>query len=81
MLGGVQWTLANAGKFSLPLLLLHGKEDEIAYPTSSTEFAAPLKEKCTLVLWEGAYHELHNEPEKDEVLKTMTLWMDARLHE
>ncbi|MBM4427117.1 MAG: alpha/beta hydrolase [Chloroflexi bacterium] len=81
MLGGVQWTLANAGKFSLPLLLLHGKEDEIAFPSSSIEFAAPLKEKCTLVLWEGAYHELHNEPEKDEVLKTMTLWMDARLHE
>jgi alpha-beta hydrolase superfamily lysophospholipase len=81
MLGVVHWTLKNAGKFSLPLLLLHGKEDAIAFPSSSMEFAASLKEKCTLVLWEGAYHELHNEPEKDEVFKTMTLWMDARLHE
>lgn len=81
MVGVTAWTLAHAGEFSLPLLLLHGKEDSIAFPSSSTEFAAPLKEKCTLVLWDDAYHELHNESEKDKVFKTMTLWMDARLRE
>ncbi len=81
MIGVTAWTLAHAGEFSLPLLLMHGKADTLAFPSSSTEFAAPLKEKCTLVLWEDAYHELHNEPEKDEVFKTMTLWMDARLRE
>jgi alpha-beta hydrolase superfamily lysophospholipase len=81
MLGVTKWTLQHAGEFPRPLLLLHGKEDPIAFPAGSTEFAEPLKEKCTLVLWEGAYHELHNEPEKAEVFKTMTLWMDARLRE
>lgn len=81
MIGVTSWTLSHAGEFSLPLLLLHGKADAIAFPSSSTEFAAPLKEKCTLVLWDDAYHELHNESEKDKVFKTMTLWMDARLHE
>jgi acylglycerol lipase len=81
MLGVTKWMLANAGDFSLPLLLLHGKSDEIAYPSSSTEFAAALKDRCTLVLWDGAYHELHNEPEKLEVFKTITMWMNARLRE
>jgi alpha-beta hydrolase superfamily lysophospholipase len=81
MIGVTSWTLAHAGEFSRPLLLLHGKADAIAFPSSSTEFAAPLKEKCTLVLWDDAYHELHNEPEKNEVFKTMTSWMDARLRE
>lgn len=81
MVGVTTWTLAHAGEFSLPLLLLHGKADMLAFPSSSIEFAAPLKEKCTLVLWDEAYHELHNEPEKNEVFKTMTLWMDARLRE
>ncbi len=81
MIGVTSWTLAHAGEFSLPLLLLHGKADAIAFPSSSTEFAAPLKDRCTLVLWDDAYHELHNEPEKNEVFKTMTLWMDARLRE
>lgn len=81
MIGVTNWTLAHAGDFPLPLLLMHGKADAIAFPSSSTEFAASLKEKCTLVLWDGAAHELHNEPEKGEVFKTMTLWMDARLRE
>jgi alpha-beta hydrolase superfamily lysophospholipase len=81
MIGVVAWTLAHASEFPLPLLLLHGKADKIAYPSGSTEFAAALKDKCTIVLWDDAYHELHNEPEKEKVFKTMTLWMDARLHE
>jgi acylglycerol lipase len=81
MLGVTSWTLTHAGEFSLPLLLLHGKADAIAFPSSSMEFATPLKEKCTLVLWDDAFHELHNESEKGEVFKTMTLWMAARLRE
>jgi len=81
MTGVTGWVLAHASEFSLPLLLLHGKADVLAFPSSSTEVAAALKEKCTLVLWDDAYHELHNEPEKEEVFKTMTVWMDARLHE
>lgn len=79
MVGVTSWTLAHAAEFSLPLLLLHGKADVLAYPSSSMEFAASLSGKCTLVLWENAWHELHNEPEKEEVFKTMTLWMNARL--
>jgi acylglycerol lipase len=81
MVGVTGWTLAHAGEFALPLLLMHGKADVLAFPSSSIEFAAPLKGNCTLALWDNAYHELHNEPEKEEVFKTMTLWMDARLRE
>jgi acylglycerol lipase len=81
MLGVTHWTLEHAGEFPLPLLLMHGKGDMIAFPSSSVDFAAPLKNKCTLMLWDGGYHELHNEPEKEEVIKTMSLWMDARLRE
>lgn len=80
-LGVNKWILEHADDFSLPLLLMHGKNDKLAFSSSSIEFATPLKEKCTLVLWDGAFHELHNEPEQIEVFKTMTLWMDARLRE
>lgn len=81
MLDAIAWTLNHAGEFPLPLLLMHGKSDEIAYPAGSIEVAGALGERATLILWEGAYHELHNEPEKAEVFKTMILWMDARLRE
>jgi alpha-beta hydrolase superfamily lysophospholipase len=81
MLDVTQWTLDHASEFPAPLLLMHGKEDPVAFPSSSTDFAAPLKDKCTLMLWDGMYHELHNESVKAEVFKTMTIWMDARLKE
>jgi alpha-beta hydrolase superfamily lysophospholipase len=81
MLGVTKWTLAHAGEFSLPLLLMHGKADAIAFPTGSMEFAAALKDRCTLFLWEDAFHELHHEPEQAEVFNTILIWMDARLRE
>jgi len=81
MLGVTKWTLENAGDFPLPLLLMHGKKDAIAYPSGSIEFAAALKDRATLVLWDGGYHELHNEPEKADAFKTILMWMDARLRE
>ena len=81
MLDVTKWTLEHAGEFSLPLLLMHGKADTIAFPSSSIEFAAPLKDKVTLFLWDDAFHELHHEPERAEVFKTILIWMDARLKE
>jgi len=72
-----RWNLEHAGEFSLPLLLMHGSADAVAFSSSSSEFAQPLGDKCTLILWEGGFHELHNEPFKDEVFKSMIIWMNA----
>lgn len=81
MIGVAKWTLEHAGEFSLPLLLMHGKADTIAFPAGSIEFAAAVKDNCTLFLWDDGFHELHNEPDQAEVFKTMIIWMDARLKE
>jgi alpha-beta hydrolase superfamily lysophospholipase len=81
MLGVTRWTLEHASEFPSPLLLMHGKQDSIAFPSSSTEFAPSLNDQCTLMLWDDMYHELHNESVKSEIFKTMTIWMDARLLE
>jgi acylglycerol lipase len=79
MLGVIRWTFDHAKEFSLPLLLMHGKSDTIAYPSGSIEIAALVKENCKLVLWENGWHELHNEPFKEDVFKTMISWMDGLL--
>ena len=79
MLAISRWTIENAANFTLPLLMMHGKADAIAFPSGSIDFAKPIKENIKLVLWDGAYHELHNEPEKAEVMKMMTGWMDERI--
>ena len=75
MLAVNKWTLEHAGEFSLPLLIMHGKADKIAFVTGSNDFAKRAGDKCRLVIWDDALHELHNEPEKEEVFETMISWM------
>jgi len=79
MLATIQWTMKHSAEFPLPLLILHGKDDAIAFPSGSIDFAASLNGKCKLVLFDGGFHELHNEPEKAQVFKTMIDWMDSLL--
>ena len=70
--------LEHAAEFDLPLLIMHGTADRLAYLRSSQEFAGLTSCDCTLKLWEGLYHEVHNEPEKEDVLKTITDWLDSK---
>lgn len=82
MLRAIDLAIINAPSFPLPLLLMQGTKDEIAYPSSSPMFAdlAP-KDKVTLKMWDGFKHELHTDPEKAEVFKTMIAWMEKHLEE
>ena len=75
MLQAGEWALAHAGEFPLPLLLVHGTADKLTSAPASQEFAAKVRGDCTLKLWEGFYHETHNEPEKAEVLAFMIDWL------
>jgi len=78
-----RWALEHASEFNLPLLLMHGGEDKIISCKASCEFAKKLidSKNCTFKLWEGLYHEIHNEPKKEEVLKFIINWLDWRVLE
>lgn len=77
MLNSGLWALDHANEFPLPLLLMHGSADRLTSAQASKDFAAKAPaDKVTLKIWDGFYHELHNEPEKDEVFKTIIDWMD-----
>jgi len=79
MLSVIPWTFEHAHKFSLPLLIMHGTDDKLGYPRGSEEFAGYVKKNCTLKLWDGLHHELHNEPEQGEVLAYIVDWMNSQL--
>ncbi len=67
----------TASLFPVPVLVMHGSEDQLCYPSGSKTWAALApKEKCSLKIWDGLYHEIHNEPEKDQVFKYMINWLD-----
>jgi acylglycerol lipase len=81
-LQAIDLCFARAGEFSLPLLVMHGTADILNYPSGSVDFAKLAKESnpdVTLKLWDGLYHELHNEPEKAEVFTFVIEWLDAHL--
>jgi alpha-beta hydrolase superfamily lysophospholipase len=69
------WALEHAAQLELPALIMHGTADQITLADSSRKFAERASQLCTLKLWEGAYHELHHEPEKDAVLAFMLAWL------
>ncbi len=75
MLQAGEWALAHAAEFPLPLLLVHGSADEITSAAATQEFAGKVRGDCTLKIWDGFYHETHNEPEKAEVLGFMIDWL------
>lgn len=72
----IDWTFEHANEFHVPLLLVHGTEDSIAYVKGSEEFASLVNCDCTVKLWEGLFHETHNEPEKEQVLEFILNWLN-----
>lgn len=73
------WALEHASEFPVPLLLMHGTGDRLTSASASLEFAERAGKKVTWHAWDGWYHEIHNEPQKGEVLKVMIAWMNGCL--
>lgn len=62
-----------------PLLIMHGAEDALANPAGSEAlYRRAASADKTLKLYPGLYHEILNEPEKDQVLADIAAWLDAR---
>jgi alpha-beta hydrolase superfamily lysophospholipase len=78
-LQAIRWVYENAPKFNVPLLLMHGSQDKVAFPEGAEEFADLVQENCTLKMWQGLYHEVHNEPEYEAVLEYLVGWIKTTL--
>jgi alpha-beta hydrolase superfamily lysophospholipase len=78
LLEGGEWALAHAADLRLPLLLMHGGADPLVSPKASQAFAAAVPAGCSLRIWEGLYHEIHNEPAQAAVLDAICEWLISR---
>lgn len=70
----------QASKLALPVLIMHGSADRLADPDGSRMLyeQASSKDK-TLKLYDGFYHEILNDPEKQRVLDDMLVWINQHL--
>ena len=70
---------ANAEKITLPMLLLHGGDDAMAAAEGSRFLYSRISSTDkTLKIYPGLYHEIFNEPEKEEVFADLLAWCNER---
>ncbi len=75
------WVLENVDKINIPILIQHGNADKITSYKASKEFAdkaQELKKNVTYKEWDGLFHELHNELEKDEIFDFVNEWIENK---
>lgn len=77
-----EYAWSHAEQFQPPLLLMHGTADRITYSHGSADFAklaAKQNQDVTVKLWDDLYHELHNEPQKEQAIQFMIDWLNRHL--
>ncbi|MFH2142623.1 MAG: lysophospholipase [Bacteroidota bacterium] len=70
------WLLNHANEIKIPLLLMHGSSDGISSYKASMEFKEKGNEKITLKIWDGFFHELHNEVDNEDVFNFIINWLE-----
>jgi acylglycerol lipase len=80
MLKVMRCVATESSRITLPLLILQGSADRLVDPSGAqmlhNRVASPDKR---IILYEGLYHEVFNEPEHDQVLKDVETWLEAHL--
>lgn len=71
---------AEAGKITLPFIVVQGGEDKLVDPAGSEMLydKASSKDK-TIKFYDGLYHEVFNEPERARVLKDVETWLATHI--
>ncbi len=71
----------GATTWRVPTLMLHGGADLICVPDGARLFAAQTPPGVVEYRsYPGLYHEIHNEPEKEQVFGAIETWLQRRLN-
>jgi acylglycerol lipase len=74
-----EWAIEHAAELPIELLILHGTGDQLTSHLGAEAFAKNAGGKVKYVSLEGLYHEVHNEPEKQQVFQTIIEWCNAHI--
>jgi len=81
MLDAGKWLSEYQGETDIPILLIHGTADKLTSAEASQAFAGQVKGDITFLGWKGAYHELHHEPNRNEIMDATRAWLENHLSE
>ena len=69
---------ARVGGVAVPCLLMHGDADSLVSAVDAAPlFAGIGSPDKTIRIWPGLFHEIFNEPEREEVLELTADWLEA----
>jgi alpha-beta hydrolase superfamily lysophospholipase len=72
-------TVAMAGQWTVPTLLMYAGADRLLNPQGSRDFAAAAsKHVVTAVCFEALYHEIFNELDPAPVFATLKAWLEQK---
>jgi alpha-beta hydrolase superfamily lysophospholipase len=74
------YALQHANELKVSSLVMHGGDDKITSQPASEEFARKANVVAEYKLWDGMYHEIHNEPEKEAVLQHVVDWIRRQIN-
>ncbi len=79
ILRAIKSTSARFSEFTYPVLILHGEKDKLTDPAGSAQLAQEASSTdLTHQVLPGLFHEILNEPEKEEVYEIVRGWLDQR---
>lgn len=75
-----QWLRENVHQLTLPILVMHGADDELTPSSGSTYLDQHVKSTDkTVKIISGMRHELVNEVKRDEIIREISDWLLAHL--
>lgn len=78
--GSMRNLLDRAPEFKIPVLFQHGGDDRACDPTAAREFYEKISSTDKqIIVYDGLYHEIFNEPQKADILTTSAKWMESRI--
>ncbi len=63
----------------IPLLVMHGADDQVCLPKGSEEFVRNFEGDIQYIKWPGRYHEIHNEYNREEVYAKVADWISSKI--
>jgi acylglycerol lipase len=80
MLGAMERIRTEAELITLPLLIVQGGADKLVDPAGARLlYNAVTSTDKRLIVYDGLYHEVFNEPEHDRVLADVETWLEGHL--
>ncbi len=74
------WCMDHAAEFQPPLLMIHGGADRIVSVEQTKIFFAKVQQSDKkLIIYEGGYHEPHNDIHYQQVVADIANWLDEKV--